>query len=168
LLSDEFGALDLYSRTFRPALKPVALKNASIDVIRRFEPRAELGPEFPKTRKGRVAHLAPSREAVAGLHRPAQPGAVVLPRWVAGAPTRLTEVPAQMAFSALAFNAFNYSVVGAAGFEAAAAVTQACPTWQLEYSDLDDAIEHLSRAWPAVVERGQAQGVVPAESGEGP
>ena len=48
------------------------------------------------------------------------------------------------------------------------AVTQACPTWQLEYGDLDDAIEHLARAWPAVVERGQAEGVVPAESGEGP
>jgi hypothetical protein len=73
-----------------------------------------------------------------------------------------------MAFSALAFNAFNYRVVGAAGFEAAAAVTQACPTWQLEYSDLDDALEHLSRAWPAVVERGQAQAAVPAAAGEGP
>lgn len=155
LLSDEFGALDLQQLCFRAALKPAALKNQSIDVIRAFEPHAELGPEFPKTRRGRVAHLAPSRQAVAGLHVPALPGAVVLPRWQAGHPTELTPVPAQMAFSSLAFNAFNYSVLGAGAFRAAVAVAQACPTWQLVYSDLDDALARLSAEWPAVVEQGR-------------
>lgn len=155
LLSDEFGALDLARGSLRPVLKPVALKNDSIEVIARFEPGAERGPVFPKTRKGRVVHLAPSRAAVAGLHEHAWPGAVLLPRWQAGSSTRLEPVMPQMAFSALAFNAFNYAVLGARGFEAAVALSQACPTWQLIYSDLDDALARLAVEWPAVV--GQAR-----------
>ena len=153
LLSDEFGALDLHTGSFSPVLKPVALKNDSIGVIRRFAPEAELGIEFPRTRKGRVAHLAPSRESVAGLHRPARPGAVLLPRWQAGTPTQLLDVQPQMAFSALAFNAFNYPALGAQGFKAAVALSQAGPAWQLLYSDLDEALDRLSREWPAVVAR---------------
>ncbi len=155
LLSDEFGALDLQRGSFRPALKPAALKNASIQVIRNFAPHAELGPEFPRTRKGTVAHLAPSRQAVLALNQHAWPGAVVLPRWQAGHATELTPIQPQMAFSALAFNAFNYATLGAAGFKAAVAVAGACPTWQLIYSDLDDALARLALEWPAVVEQGR-------------
>lgn len=155
LLSDEFGALDLQRGSFRPALKPAALKNDSIQVIRNFAPHAELGPEFPRTRKGKVAHLAPSRQAVLTRHEHAWPGAVVLPRWQAGHATELTPIQPQMAFSALAFNAFNYATLGAAGFKAAVAVAGSCPTWQLIYSDLDDALARLAREWPAVVEQGR-------------
>lgn len=151
MLSDEFGALDLQRGSFRPVLKPVALKNTSIDVIRAFAPEAELGPEFPRTRKGRVAHLAPSGPAVAARHTHAWPGAVLLPRWRPSGGTRLEPVPPQLVFPTLAFNAFNYAVLGAEGFRAAVSLAQACPTWQLEYSDLHDAINHLEREWPAVV-----------------
>ena len=56
---------------------------------------------------------------------------------------------------ALAFNAFNYATLGAAGFKAAVAVAGSCPTWQLIYSDLDDALARLAREWPAVVEQGR-------------
>lgn len=155
LLSDEFGAFDLQQQTFRPALKPVALKNNSIAVIRAFEPGVELGPEFPKTRKGTVAHLAAGPAAVARVHEPARPGAVVLPRWQAGATTRLEPVQAQMAFSSLAFNAFNYALCGAAGFEAVVSLAQQCPAWQLTYSDLDNALATLLAQWPQVVARAQ-------------
>lgn len=155
LLSDEFGALDVQRGSFRPALKPAALKNDSIEVIRNFAPHAELGPEFPRTRKGTVAHLAPSRQAVLALNQHAWPGAVVLPRWQAGHATELTPIQPQMAFSALAFNAFNYATLGAAGFKATVALAGACPTWQLIYSDLDDALARLAREWPVVVEQGR-------------
>ena len=156
LLSDEFGALDLQRGSFRPVLKPAALKNESIEVIQRFAPLAEMGPVFPKTRKGRVAHLAPSAQAVAARHQHAWPGAIVLPRWQAGHATELTPVSAQMSFSALAFNAFNYARLGAAGFQATVALTQRCPTWQLIYSDLEDALAKLTAEWPAVVAQGRA------------
>jgi HprK-related kinase A len=151
LFSDEFGAYDLEKRHFRPVLKPVGLKNKSIDVIRQFDSRAELGPSFPNTRKGTVAHMAPSAAAVVCRHQTAPPGAVVLPRWLEGQATLLEPLTPQMAFSSLAFNAFNYMITGADGFRAMADIAERCPVWQLTYSDLDDAISVLDDRWSHLV-----------------
>ncbi len=153
LLSDEFGVLDVGAMQFSAALKPVALKNASIEVIRTLAPQAELGPSFPKTRKGTVAHLAPARAAVDRLHEPALPGAVVLPRWVPGSATRFEPVAAPVAFTTLAFNAFNYTVMAAEGFDAVTQLVRHCPVWQLEYGDIDDALRQLEQRWPEVLAR---------------
>jgi HprK-related kinase A len=168
LLSDEFGAYDPDVRGFVAVLKPVALKNQSIDVIRRFEPAAELGPEFPKTRKGTVAHLAPQAAAVCRRAEPALPGAIVLPRWEAGSATRLLPIGEQVVFSALAFNAFNYSVMGEIGFGAAARLTRLCPAWQLVYGDLDDATAALARLWPEVIAQHREWAGVDAAADDGP
>ena len=169
LLSDEFGAFDLSRRQFLPVLKPVALKNESIRVIRRFAPEAELGPEFPKTRKGTVAHLAAAPGAVARVHEPAQPGCIVLPRWQAGSATRWEPLQERVVFSALAFNAFNYAVTGSAGFTAVVQLVRQCPAWELVYSDLDDALGTIAAAWPQVVAQRppRAATAVPAEHGIG-
>lgn len=152
LLSDEFAAFDLERGEFRAVLKPVALKNQSIDVIRAFEPGARIGPSFPKTRKGTVAHLAASADSVARRHHGARPGAIVLPRWEAGSPTHWKPLSASDAFSATAFNAFNYQLLGEAGFDAVLDIARRCPAWQLVYSDLDDAIRTLDQTWPRVRE----------------
>lgn len=152
LLSDEFGVFDPEAGTFRAMLKPIALKNQSIEVIRSFAPQACFGPEFPKTRKGRVAHVAATDDAVARRHETARPGAIVLPKWEAGSSTRWEPLAPHVAFPAVAFNAFNYTVLGATGFRAAVALVRQCPAWQLVYSDLDDALHTLDAAWPAVVE----------------
>lgn len=159
LLSDEFGAFDPVVGAFRAVLKPVALKNQSIEVIRSFAPQARFGPEFPKTRKGRIAHLATTDDAAARRHETARPGAIVLPKWEAGSPTRWEPLAEHVAFPALAFNAFNYTVLGDIGFRAGVALMRQCPAWQLVYSDLDDALATIDAAWPAVVERhaGSAQ-----------
>ncbi len=151
LLSDEFGVFDPESGQFRAMLKPVGLKNRSIDVIRGFSTAARLGPSFPKTHKGMVAHLAPDAHAVDQRHVGARPGAVVLPKWQAGSPTRLEPLPQHMVFSALAFNAFNYNLLGAVGFEAVVGLSRHCMAWNLVYSDLDDALATLDRVWPSVV-----------------
>ncbi len=153
LLSDEFGAFDPLAGVFRAVLKPIALKNQSIEVIRAFAPQARFGPEFPKTRKGRVAHLAATADAVRRRHEPARPGAIVLPKWEAGSATRWEPLAEHVAFPALAFNAFNYTVLGEAGFQAAVHLMRVCPAWQLVYSDLDDALATIDAAWPAVVQR---------------
>jgi HprK-related kinase A len=165
LLSDEFGAYDPAEDRFRALLKPTALKNASIDVIRRFAPDAAIGPEFPKTRKGTVAHLAASPDAVARRHEGARPGAFILPRWQAGSPTRLEPVLPESLFGALAFNAFNYRLLGAVGFDAVVSLTRRCPAWQLVYSDLDDAIGAIDAVWPGVVDAHASQATAIADAG---
>jgi HprK-related kinase A len=162
LLSDEFGAVSLDTGAMHPVLKPAALKNGSIDVIRRFAPHVELGPLFPKTRKGTVAHVAPSRQAVSQVHTPAQPAAVLLPRWQEGSKTEFLPVDERMAFSTLAFNAFNYNVLGADGFRRVVTLVRQCPAWQLIYSDLGDALARLDDLWPSIVQ-GHAARVAQAE-----
>ena len=151
LLSDEFGAFDPDAGVFHAVLKPVALKNQSIDVIRRFAPDSVFGPEFPNTRKGTVAHLAAGLDAVTRRHETARPGAVVLPKWEAGSATKWEPLAEQVLFPALAFNAFNYSVLGAVGFQSVVQLVRQCPAWQLIYSDLEDAVATIAEAWPQVV-----------------
>jgi HprK-related kinase A len=129
LLSDEFGAFNPTSCTFGAVLKPIALKNQSIEVIRRFAPQATFGPEFPRTRRGTVAHLAPSKDAVASRHEFARPGAIVLPKWTAGSPTRFEPLMENVIFPALAFNAFNYGLLGAVGFQSVVRLVRQCPAW---------------------------------------
>ncbi len=150
LLSDEFGVYDPAQDVFRAMLKPVALKNQSIDVMRGFAPTAQFGPVFPKTRKGAVCHLAASADAVARCQVPARPGAFVLPKWQSGSPTRLEPLAEHRLFPALAFNAFNYGVLGAVGFRAVIGLVRRCPGWHLVYSDLDEALVALERIWAEV------------------
>jgi HprK-related kinase A len=151
LLSDEFGAYDPALGVFHALLKPIALKNESIRVIRRFAPGAHLGPEFPKTRKGTVVHLAADANAVARRHDLALPGAVILPRWVAGSATKLEPLAPDQLFPAVAFNSFNYSTLGAVGFDAVVGLVRRCSGWSLVYSDLTDALTAIDRLWPSVL-----------------
>jgi HprK-related kinase A len=151
LLSDEFGAFDPSVGMFQAVLKPIALKNESIAAIRLFAPGAVIGPEFPKTRKGTVAHLAPNSDAVMRRSEYARPGAIVLPRWEAGATTRLEPLPESSVFPALAFNAFNYSLLGADGFRSVVHLVRQCLSWQLVYGELDEALGVLESIWPRVL-----------------
>ena len=140
LLSDEFGVLKPDTGELLPMLKPVALKNESIAVIRDFSTAARIGPTYPKTRKGDVAHLAPDEQSVDAAHRPARPTLVIFPRFRAGAPLALKPQPPEQAFARLAFNSFNYSLLGPVSFHTVADLAENCPAFELTYSRLDEAI----------------------------
>lgn len=152
LLSDEFGVYDPDERTFGAMLKPVALKNQSIDVMRQFSTEVRLGPTFHKTRKGDVAHLIADTRAVQLRHRPARPAAVVLPRWVPNTTVQLRSLDESSIFRSLAFNSFNYQTLGSVGFSAAVALARCCRGWELVYSRLEDAIEAIDRLWPEALD----------------
>lgn len=154
LLSDEFGVLDPDSGMLLPMLKPVALKNRSIDVIRAYSAQARLGPTFVGTRKGDVAHLAPDAASVAAATT-ARPALVIFPTYREGSELSLTPQPPEQAFARLAFNSFNYALLGPVAFDAVADVAERCPAYQLTYSRLDEAIACL-RELLGAAERGPA------------
>lgn len=143
LLSDEFGVVRLQDARLLPMLRPVALKNESIDVIQRFEPTAVIGPRFPKTQKGTVAHLAPLAAHVDERHEPANPALVVFPRFDRSVDLELEPVSKSRAFARLAVNSFNYHALGPESFEALGQLVEESSCWQLRYSDLDGAIKAL-------------------------
>jgi len=143
LLSDEFGVLDPATGGLLPMLKPIALKNQSIDIIRFFSDCASLGPTFVGTKKGDVAHLGPDRPSVIARHQAATPALIIFPRYEDGAKLTLTLQSPDLAFSRLAFNSFNYALLGPISFTAVAALAARCPAYELRYSQLDEAVNCL-------------------------
>jgi hypothetical protein len=141
LLSDEFGPIDPDDGSVIPMLRPVALKNESIAIIRRFAPDATLGPEFPGTHKGTVAHLAPDAHSVAGRHALARPAVVVFPKFEQGVEPRVEALPGAFSFTKLAGNSFNYSLLGPLGFASLKRLVQNAPCYRIAYGTLAQAIE---------------------------
>lgn len=145
LLSDEFAVVRLSDTALLPIPRAVALKNESIEIIRAFAPDAVLGPEFPKTRKGRVAHLAPSAASVAARSVAALPALIVFPMYTPGATAEVEPFPKARAFTKLSVNSFNYELLGPAGFDAVGAIISRCDCYQLRFGELDAAIGAISR-----------------------
>ena len=145
LLSDEFAVVRLADAALLPIPRAIALKNESIEVMRAFAPGAVLGPEFPKTRKGRVAHFAPGEEAVAARNVAAVPALIVFPMYTPGTTAEVEPFPKARAFTRLSVNSFNYEVLGPAGFDAVGALIAACGCYELRFGDLDAAIGEISR-----------------------
>ncbi|MCB1864587.1 MAG: HprK-related kinase A [Chromatiales bacterium] len=145
LFSDEFGLIRIDDLGVVPMPRPIALKNDSIEIIRRFAPSAEFGPVFPKTRKGDVAHMRPSDAAVRAMDVEGQPAWIVFPTWQAGAATRIEAFPRGRSFLKLTGNSFNYMLLGADGFRTAAALASCCDCYTLQYSELPEAVEVIDQ-----------------------
>lgn len=139
LLSDELTLIDTSTCNVVPMPRPVSLKNGSIDVIRAFAPNAAIGPAVHDTTKGTVAHLRAPTESVRRETETARPGWIVLPRYVAGAASRLTKLSRALGFMQMAENAFNYSAHGRRGFEFLARFVDQCACHEFAYGDLDAA-----------------------------
>ncbi|MBF0143771.1 MAG: HprK-related kinase A [Magnetococcales bacterium] len=144
LLSDEFALVRPEDGRVMPLARPVALKNSSIGVIRDFDPKAEFGPLFPKTRKGTVAHLKPPPASVAAMDRSCRPAWVVAPRFESGAGASLQPMAPEAAFLMIAANAFNYEVQGELGFQAVARIVRNCTIHTLTFGDLSEAVALLA------------------------
>lgn len=145
LLSDELAMIAPRDGHLVPNPRPVSLKNASIDVIRRYAPQVDYGSIVHDTVKGVVAHFPAPADAVQRARDVAQPGWIVLPKYVAGAPARLQPIERAAAFMQLVENAFNYDLFGADGFELLAGLVGRSDCYSFEYSDVAEAAALFAR-----------------------
>lgn len=141
-LSDEFGVIDMETGELLPMVRPAPLKNRSIELIG-SRPGVVLGPVFPKTRKGDVAHFVPDRESFLARHQRAQPALVVFPRFQTGAVLRCAPIPRAQAAMRIGLNSFNYQALGPLGFQAVVALAQRTVAYELVYGELKDAIAQI-------------------------
>lgn len=148
LLSDELTLVRRSDGALLPLPRPVSLKNASIDIMRREAPHAIFTPAVRDTLKGTVAHMRPPEDSVARALEAARPGWVIFPKYEAGASTSLETVPRARAALRLADNAFNYSTLGAPGFEALGELIGASDCYDFRYSDLAEAIAAFAALRP--------------------
>jgi HprK-related kinase A len=144
LLSDELTLIRPEDGLVAPLPRPISLKNASIDVMRNYlredGERAVFTTPVADTIKGTVAHLRAPADAVARGSECAQPAWVVFPRYQAGAPSTLEPLPHAPTHMELAKNAFNYSLLGARGFDMLADLVGQVRSYRYTYSALDDAM----------------------------
>ena len=148
LLSDELTLLDLDDLSVVPNPRPVSLKNQSIEVIRRYVPDAVLSPAVRDTVKGTVAHMRAPAASVARSLEPALPAWVIFPKYEAGAASTLDAMAPATTFMELAGNSFNYSILAQRGFDALGRLIDQVQGYRFRYSDLDEALEIMSRLTP--------------------
>ncbi len=143
LLSDEFGLLQPEIMRLLPMPRAIPLKNASIEAILDFDADAPLGPTYPKTRKGRVRHLQPDKTSLAMQAQTASPRWLVFPTYTQGAAENLVPLDKAEAFRNLAFNSFNYKLLGETAFRAVCALIDQVDCYRFTYSNLHRAVPVL-------------------------
>jgi HprK-related kinase A len=144
LLSDEFGLVKPETGELLPMPRGIPLKNTSIEAILAFDPAAPLGPTYPKTRKGRVRHLRPDADSQRRQHEPARPCWLVFPKYRAGAAEELEPLDKTEAFRQLAFNCFNYRLLGETSFRAIGEIIRTVDCYSFTFSDLERAVPILA------------------------
>jgi HprK-related kinase A len=137
LFSDECGLVRPQTLDVVPIPRPMPLKNESIAVIRSFAPEAELGPVIPNTRKGTIAHVKAPLASIRDAHKTGRVRWIVFPQWSADAEPAFDEMAKADAFMMLATNAFNYEMLGEAGYTAVRELVSTARCFRLVYSDLD-------------------------------
>lgn len=145
LLSDEHALVTLEDNKLIPVCRPISLKNRSIKVIRQFDSKAVFGPLCEDTHKGNVVHMRPDAQSVALGDKPVEPGWMVFPKYIPEGDTRLTERIKETAFLKAGDQSFNYSLLGAKGFEVMSRLIEASDCYNFSYSNLDEAVETFER-----------------------
>jgi hypothetical protein len=134
-LSDELVAVELASGRLLPYAKPITVKPGSFDALHDLVP-ADVPPQWRPAGERHVPVGAPTGRAVAG---PTEAGILVVPRYEAGATTKLTPLSATEAFAALAVNAVNLTAHGSDAVRVLGQLAARCDCVALTTSDLRDA-----------------------------
>lgn len=145
LLSDEIALVSLDGASITPAVRPISLKNKSIEVIGAFVPGAVFSRTTHGTSKGSVTHMKIPVSALDRMGETAVPRWVIFPKYVADAPAELVQRPRGHSVLELGSNSFNYTLLGLTGFEALTALVRASDCYQFSYGRLDDAVALFDR-----------------------
>ncbi|MET0164150.1 MAG: HprK-related kinase A [Vicinamibacterales bacterium] len=145
LLSDEMAIFGLDDARLRPNPRPISLKNNAVEVIRAFNPTAEMSRVYRGTPKGDIAFVRPPADAIARAQERVLPGVIVSPRYDKDAAEAIERLDRTKAFDLLAQNAVNYSSLLQAGFDMLTEIVERCDAYRLTYSDLERAVETIGR-----------------------
>jgi hypothetical protein len=148
-LTDELAALDLRSGQLLPYPKPITLKAGSFAVLPELDPDAGRSPgPAASAGAGRWAgeewQVAVGGDTGRRVGQACAPRLVVVPRFAAGVPTRLTPLSHTEAFLSLALHAVNLLPHGVGGSAALGRIVAQSDCYALTMSDLDEACALVS------------------------
>jgi hypothetical protein len=148
-LTDELAALDLRSGQLLPYPKPITLKAGSFAVLPELDPDAGRSPG-PGAGAGAARWAGAEWQVAVGgdtrcrVGQACAPRLVVVPRFAAGVPTRLTPLSHTEAFLSLALHTVNLLQHGVAGSAALGRIVAQTDCYALTMSDLDEACALVS------------------------
>ncbi|MDX1678261.1 HprK-related kinase A [Arsukibacterium sp.] len=147
LLSDEMCLIDPTTGLLQPYVRPVSLKNASIDVIQHYQPGIPVYHRTADTEKGTVAYLRPTELSWQQLNIQAKPAWILFPAYQAEAaePVSLFSMPKADTLLYLAQNSFNYAVFAADGFHLLTQLVENTESFRLEYRDTRQMLQLLEQ-----------------------
>lgn len=144
LLSDEFALISHDAKHLTPLVRPISLKNQSIDIIQGRNSDVTIGSIVHNTSKGTVAHVKPKQDWLTRQFETANPAWIIFPQYKAGSDLKVTRLSQSDAFMQIVSNSFNYAELGIQGFNSAISLAKKCQAFQLTYSSLDEALEFFN------------------------
>jgi HprK-related kinase A len=149
LMGDEFTLIEPASGAAFAFPRPVSLKNAAIAEMTARVPAARFGPLLKDTPKGDIRHMCPRPDALAAMHRPADPALILFPQF-GSAPSVARIAPSEL-FVRLTEASTNYAMLGEAGFAALTRLVQTVPALAITYPDSASGLQLVEQIWAEAV-----------------
>lgn len=143
LLSDEMALIDPNTLNVIPFVRPICLKNKSIELAQSWFPTATFSRIARDTHKGDVIHMAPPKSAWDGRFQKAKVCAFVFPNFRANHELELYKLNHLETFNSLSENAFNYSAMGDYGFQTVCRLVESTSGFEIFYSQLSEVMAFL-------------------------
>lgn len=145
LFSDELTVIPIQSELAMPIPRPISLKDASIELIAKRYPDAQLTTPITETRKGEIAYVRPPTEAIRRWKETVPIRYFLFPLFQKGLGLSAEPMSRAACLAKLMASTFNVGLLGHEGFSALANVVAGASAYSFEYGDLDSALEWIDR-----------------------
>lgn len=138
LLSDELAIIVPETGRVLPFVRPICLKNASIELAKSWFPDAVFSTIAKDTHKGDVIHLAPPKTAIDMATQSAEIVGIVYPQYTPNTQLDIYQLSMTETFMKLAENAFNFTARGAGSFETVTKLIERSKHFEIHYNDVNE------------------------------
>jgi HprK-related kinase A len=143
LLSDEMTVINIQTGLAHPFVRPICLKNNSIDLVKSWFPNVVVSNIARDTAKGDVAHVKPPEQSVRDIRNTTKVRAIVLPHFTPDKQLDVYALNKCESYQALSSNAFNEGILGVDGFNTMTRLIEQTDTVEIYYNDLEAVSEFL-------------------------
>lgn len=144
LLSDEMALITPLTLEVTPFVRPICLKNDSIELVKSWYPKATFSTIAKDTHKGDVVHMAPDEDSVKLQNETAQIAGIVFPKFSKNKFCDIFSMDKATAYTLLTENAFNFSVLQGKGVQSIINIVEQVPAFEVHYNDLEELDSFLS------------------------
>lgn len=144
LLSDEMALIKPGTLEVIPMVRPICLKNASIELAKSWFKEVEFSSIAHHTHKGNVIHMAPNKSSQQNASRPATIRAVVFPEYHHEVFADIYPLSMAKGFEMLHEHAFNYLINPKAGLATLVGLMENTQRYKVVYNDLSELNNFLN------------------------